>query len=66
MNKFFERLRWIAYPIIAVIGVLIIIDIPAYFKISLYTEQYLGIYLSMILFGIYIPIKRAPISLFLI
>ena len=60
MNKFFERLRWIAYPIIAVIGVLIIIDIPAYFKISLYTEQYLGIYLSMILFGIYIthPYKK--------
>lgn len=60
MNKFFERLRWICYPIIAVVGLLIILDVPAYFKISLYTEQYLGIYLTMILFGTFIthPYKK--------
>jgi len=53
-NKLFEKLRWYCYPLIAVIGLLIIIDVPAYFKISLYTEQYLGIYLAMILFGTFI------------
>ena len=59
-NKLFERLRWWSYPVIAVIGLLIIIDVPAYFKISLYTEQYLGIYLTMILFGTFIsnPYKK--------
>lgn len=59
-NKLFEKLRWWCYPLIAVIGLLIIIDVPAYFKISLYTEQYLGIYLSMILFGTFIshPYKK--------
>lgn len=59
-NKLFEKLRWWSYPVIAVIGLLIIIDVPAYFKISLYTEQYLGIYLTMILFGTFIsnPYKK--------
>ena len=59
-NKLFEKLRWWSYPLIAVIGLLIIIDVPAYFKISLYTEQYLGIYLTMILFGTFIshPYKK--------
>lgn len=59
-NKLFEKLRWWSYPVIAVIGLLIIIDVPAYFKISLYTEQYLGIYLTMILFGNFIsnPYKK--------
>ncbi len=59
-NKLFEKMRWIAFPIIAVIGLLIIIDVPSYFRISMYTEQYLGIYLSMVLFGTYIanPYKK--------
>ena len=38
-NKLFEKLRWWSYPLIAVIGLLIIIDVPAYFKISLYTDR---------------------------
>lgn len=54
INKLFERIRYISYPIMAVIGLLIIIDVPAYFRISIYTEQYLGIYLAMILFGTFI------------
>lgn len=59
-NRLFEKLRSVCFPIIAVIGLLIIIDVPAYFRISIYTEQYLGIYLAMILFGIFIshPYKK--------
>ena len=59
-NKLFEKMRWIAFPIIAVIGLLIIIDVPSYFRISMYTEQYLGIYLAMVLFGTFIanPYKK--------
>ena len=60
MNKLFERLRYVCYPIMAVIGLLIILNVPAYFGISVYTEQYLGIYLTMILAGTFIthPYKK--------
>ena len=59
-NKIMERLRHILFPIFALIGVMIIIDVPSYFKISLYTEQYLGIYLTMVLVGTFIsnPYKK--------
>lgn len=54
MNELFERLRKILFPVYAVIGIMIIIDVPAYLKISIYTEQYLGIYLTMILSGTFL------------
>jgi hypothetical protein len=37
-----------------VTGLLIIIDVPAYFRYSMYTEQYLGIYLAMVLMGTFL------------
>lgn len=59
-NKLFERVRWYSFPAIAIIGLMIIIDIPSYFRLSMYTEQYLGIYLAMILFGTFVsnPYKK--------
>ncbi|MGI6080908.1 MAG: TRAP transporter permease [Candidatus Avilachnospira sp.] len=54
MNELFEKIKKIVFPIYAIIGIVTIIDVPAYFKISLYTEQYLGIYMTMILSGTYL------------
>jgi TRAP-type uncharacterized transport system fused permease subunit len=55
-NDLFTKLRKISFPIIALLGILIIIDVPAYFRIGMYTEQYLGLYLAMVLFGTFISV----------
>ncbi len=60
LNHTFKKIRYLAFPLITVLGVLIVIDILAIAGISFYVEQYIGIYLSMVLFGAYIskPYKK--------
>lgn len=56
LNDFFYKLKKLSFPIIALLGILIIIDVPAYFRVGMYTEQYLGLYLAMVLFGTFISV----------
>lgn len=58
VDQLFAKIRYISFAMIAIVGIAIIVDIPAYFRIAVYTEQYLGIYLAMVLFGIFISIPR--------
>jgi TRAP transporter 4TM/12TM fusion protein len=60
LNKLFEKLRDYSFPCIAAVSLLIIIDVPAYFRYAMYTEQYLGIYLAMLLAGtfLHVPYKK--------
>jgi TRAP transporter 4TM/12TM fusion protein len=58
VDQLFAKIRYISFAMIAIVGIAIIVDVPAYFRIAVYTEQYLGIYLAMVLFGIFISIPR--------
>jgi TRAP transporter 4TM/12TM fusion protein len=54
VDQLFTKIRSLSFTVIAIIGIAIIIDVPAYFRISVYTEQYLGLYLAMVLYGVFI------------
>lgn len=59
IDQLFRNIRKPIYIIIAITGVCTIIDIPSYFNIALFTEQYLGIYLTLILLGTFISIPAS-------
>ncbi len=58
VDLLFDKIRTVVFSVIAIVGIAIIVDVPAYFRIAIYTEQYLGIYLAMVLFGIFISMPR--------
>ncbi|KUO72770.1 MAG: hypothetical protein APF77_02060 [Clostridia bacterium BRH_c25] len=66
VDTLFKKIRKLSYAIIAIIGIAIIIDVPSYFRVAVYTEQYLGIYLALVLYGTFITIplrKGKPFSI---
>src|SRR3990170_34425 len=60
--KLCERILFVLLPIT---GAVFILDLPVYFGVLLWKEQYLGFFLGMVLAGIYlsvVPTKKSPAS----